>query len=331
MAVKSGGATIAKEMRELEEKRQLTQKMVVGLAFVLEGQATVRDVVEVLEPLEERHGDTTGVDVEVGNDEDVAVEEDFVGGGCCWSVGGFSDDLGLDLVRVLAGDDLFDGSGDEDVALLEHEVLAVVGLQEDEVREPTTEVSAYLSLWEANDGSVLVAVILQGLWVNALWVEDGSVVFNDADAGGASAGQVTASVETDVTEALDDEGFAAPSGSCSDLAHVSRLVDEVLDSVEDSTSGGRDATVNTALVDWFSGDASVGVDVIVSDGLGVCVGDPAHLAASSTNENQSTMAISHLPFASSHVRGWDVNAWADESLLGELKGETTGDLLQFVF
>lgn len=107
--------------------------MVVGFAFILEGQATVRNVVEVLEPLEERHGDTTGVDVQVGNDENVAIEENFVGGGCGWAVGSFGDDLSLDLVRVVAGDDLLDGSGHEDVALLEHEIFTGVGLKFNEV------------------------------------------------------------------------------------------------------------------------------------------------------------------------------------------------------
>ena len=44
--------------------------MVVGLALILERETTVRDVVQVLEPLEVGHGDTTGVDVHVRNDED---------------------------------------------------------------------------------------------------------------------------------------------------------------------------------------------------------------------------------------------------------------------
>lgn len=67
--------------------------MVVGLALIFEGQTSVWDVVEVLEPLEEGDGDTTSVDVQVGDDEDVAVDQDLVGGRGRGTVGGFGDDL----------------------------------------------------------------------------------------------------------------------------------------------------------------------------------------------------------------------------------------------
>lgn len=86
-------------------------------------------MVEVLEPFEERHGDTTGVDVKIGNDEDVAVEENLIGSWCGWSVGSFSDDLSLNLVCVITVDDFFNGSGNENVAFFEHEVFSVVWLK----------------------------------------------------------------------------------------------------------------------------------------------------------------------------------------------------------
>lgn len=73
--------------------RQLTEQMIVGLALVLEGQATVRDMVEVLQPLEERDGDTTSIDVQIGDDQNVAINEYFVSGRCGGSVGGLGDDL----------------------------------------------------------------------------------------------------------------------------------------------------------------------------------------------------------------------------------------------
>lgn len=72
---------------------QLTQKVVVRLPLVLEGESSVRHVVQVLEPLEEGDGDTSSVDVQVGDDEDVALDEDLVGSGGGGAVGGFSDDL----------------------------------------------------------------------------------------------------------------------------------------------------------------------------------------------------------------------------------------------
>lgn len=107
--------------------------------------------------------------------------------------------LGLDSVCILAVDHLLDGCGDEDVALLEHEVLAFVGL----------------GIGIADNGAVLVLVILQQLGVNALWVVQGTVVLNDTDAGGTSAGQVAGGVQTHITEALHDEGLTAPAGSSS--------------------------------------------------------------------------------------------------------------------
>lgn len=73
--------------------RVLTEQVVVGLALVLERQTTVRDVVQILEPLEERNGHTTGVDVQIWDDQNVAIDQDSVGGWSGWTVGSFSDDL----------------------------------------------------------------------------------------------------------------------------------------------------------------------------------------------------------------------------------------------
>lgn len=94
--------------------------------------------------------------------------------------------LGLDQMRILACDNLLDGSRHEDVALLVHQIVALVRL----------------STGESVDGSLLVAPILQSLGVDSLLVENGSVVLNDADAGGSGTSQVTAGVQADVSEAL---------------------------------------------------------------------------------------------------------------------------------
>lgn len=67
--------------------------MVVGLALIFEGKTSVGNVVEVLEPFKEGDGDTTSVDVQVGDDQDVAVDQDLVSCRCCGAVSGFSDDL----------------------------------------------------------------------------------------------------------------------------------------------------------------------------------------------------------------------------------------------
>lgn len=72
--------------------------MVVGLALILEGETSVRHVVEVLEPLEEGDGDTTRVDVQIWDHQDVALDEDLVCRGCGRSVGCLRDYLGLNKI-----------------------------------------------------------------------------------------------------------------------------------------------------------------------------------------------------------------------------------------
>lgn len=98
--------------------------------------------------------------------------------------------------RILAVDDLLDGRWNEDVALLVHQVLALVRL----------------GIGIADDSAVLVLVVLQQLGINALWVVECAVVLNHTDAGGASARQIAGGVQAHVTEALHDEGLAAPAG-----------------------------------------------------------------------------------------------------------------------
>lgn len=85
------GANAAKVL--LQRVLNAAQQVVVGVLLVLEGQTAVADVVQVLEPLEVGDGDTASVDVQVGNDEDVALLQDLVGLRGGWTVGTFSDDL----------------------------------------------------------------------------------------------------------------------------------------------------------------------------------------------------------------------------------------------
>ena len=61
---------------------------------------------------------------------------------------------------------------------------------------------------------------------------------------------------------LNDEGLSAPSGCVPDHGHVLRLVDEVVDAVEDAATGGGSSAVDAALVDGLAGDASGSVHVL---------------------------------------------------------------------
>lgn len=65
----------------------------VRFALVFESQTTIRDMVQVLQPLEVGNSYTTGVDVKVRDNQNVAFDEDFVCSWGCWSVGSFSNDL----------------------------------------------------------------------------------------------------------------------------------------------------------------------------------------------------------------------------------------------
>jgi hypothetical protein len=72
---------------------------------------------EVLHPLEVADSDAARVADHVGDDQHVAVAEDVVGLGQGRPVGAFEDELGLDALRALGRDLLFERGGDEDVAV----------------------------------------------------------------------------------------------------------------------------------------------------------------------------------------------------------------------
>lgn len=82
-----------------------------------------------------------------------------------------------------------------------------------------------------------------------------------------------------------------------DHAHVIGLVDEILQTVEDSASCCRDTTVNTTLIYRFTGDTSVSVNVEMADSFRISVGYPGHLS-----------------FTSAHIRCGDVDARSWKSI-----------------
>ena len=254
-------------------------------------------MIEILEPLKVGDCDAPRVDIHVGDDEAAVLLQDLVRRGGDWTVGSFSDDLGLDLGGVTLVDGLLHGGGDEDVALLVHETLPGVGL----------------GPGEAHDSAMFKLVVLQSLGVDPLRIVDGSVPLGDAHTGGPSSGEVPAGVQADVAEALHDVRLAAPAWEVADHGHVITFIDEVVQAVEDSPACGGGPAVDAALVDGLPSDAGAGVHVGVADGVGEGVGNPGH-----------------LPLPSAHVGRGHVNARSKESLLGQLDGEPPGDPLQLV-
>lgn len=133
------------------------------------------------------------------------------------------------------------------------------------------------------------------LWVNSFWVNDGSIVFNDTDTSGTSTSQVTACVQTDITETLNDERLSTPSWCCADGAHVVCFVDEVLQTVENTATGSWHTTMDTTLVDRLASDARVSINILVTNSLWVCVCNPGHFT-----------------FSGTHVWGWHIDTYTQK-------------------
>merc|ERR1719282_1646979 len=249
-------------------------------------------MIEILEPLKVGNSDTTSIDVHVRNNQASLLLEDLVSSWSDGSIGSFAGDLGLNLVSISCIDHLLHGSGYQDVAGLVHDVLASVGL----------------GSRESNNSSMLQLPVFQSLGINTFWIVNGTVPLGNTNTLGANSGQIATGVETHVTKSLNNVSFSQPSNIQTQLGHVLLLLDEVVQTVEDSSASGAGSAMNTSLVDGFASDASAGVHVGVTNSIGICVSNP-----------------SHLPLASAHVRGRNINAGSQESLLGKFDGEPPGD------
>lgn len=64
---------------------------------------------------------------------------------------------------------------------------------------------------------------------------------------------------------LDDEGLVGKTGRQAQLAHVGRLVNEVLNAVKDSAAGGGDPAMYATLADGLAGHAGMGIDVLQAE------------------------------------------------------------------
>merc|ERR1719420_1427640 len=223
--------------------------------------------------------------------------EDLVSSRSDGSIGSLANNLGLNLVSIGCIDHLLHGSGYEDVAGLVHDVLAGVGL----------------SSGESNNSSMLQLPVFQSLWINTFWIVDGTVPFCNTHTLGANSGQITTGVETHVTKSLNNVSFSQPSYIQTQLGHVLLLLDEVVQTVEDSSASGAGSAVNTSLVDGFASDAGAGVHVSVPNSICISVSNP-----------------SHLSLASAHVWGRNINARSQETFLGKFDGKPPRDSLQFI-
>lgn len=86
--------------------------------------------------------------------------------------------------------------------------------------------------------------VLKFLGVNAVGVPDGPVPLDDTDASCSGSAQVPHCVQTHIAETLNDEGLTGPARCNTDHGHILSLVDEVVETVKDSSSGGRGTSGN---------------------------------------------------------------------------------------
>ena len=120
-------------------------------------------------------------------------------------------------------------------------------------------------------------------------------------------------MESNISKPLDNIGLATPPRGAPDHPHEVSLTDEVVNTMEDSSSCSRCPAMYPTLVDRLSCYAGRSIHVLVPNGVCKCVSNP-----------------SHLPLACTHVRGGHVLARADQVTLGQLIGESPGDLLELV-
>ena len=154
---------------------------------------------------------------------------------------------------------------------------------------------------EANVGAVLQLPVLQVLGVDAVRIVDGSVPLRDANTGRSSPGQVTTGVESNVAEALHDVRLAAPARRLAYHRHVMRLLDEVVDPMEDATAIGRGPAVDSALIDRLARHTGRCIEITVTNCVCKSIGYLGHLS---------------LPCA--HVGGRYVNRRTQETLFSQL-------------
>lgn len=61
---------------------------------------------------------------------------------------------------------------------------------------------------------------------------------------------------------LNNKGFVSKSRGQAHFAHVGGFIDEVLNAVEDSTTGGRDSAVDPTLANRLTSHTGMGIDIL---------------------------------------------------------------------
>src|SRR5579863_7718 len=160
-----------------------------GFELFVDNRLLPEIALAVLYPFKVGRGDATGVTQDVGDDEDSLVGEDFVGGCGGGAVGAFGQDLALHAIGVTAGDLIFGGSGNQDLAFGEQEFGGI----------------DFFGAGESGDGAVLLAMFAERLYVDAILVVEAAIDFENADDLVAGLCHEQRGVGADVAETLHDD------------------------------------------------------------------------------------------------------------------------------
>lgn len=123
-------------------------------------------MIEVLEPLEVRAGDTTSVDEHIwGTDNSLSLEDllSLEGG---WTISSFKNSFDLDLVSIASVKRFLNSSWDHAVSLLQKVSVWI-------------RASVFDGLWIAGKRSVFGQMLLHILDIETIRVVDGRVVLDD--------------------------------------------------------------------------------------------------------------------------------------------------------
>merc|ERR1719308_263729 len=113
--------------------------------------------------------------------------------------------------------------------------------------------------------------VLQSLGVNTLRVVDGAIPLSNSNASGSNSGQISACVQTNISESLNNVSFTNPANLQTKLGHILLLFDKVIQTMEHTSTSCTGPTMDTTLVDWFSSNTGTGILVSVSNGVSICI------------------------------------------------------------
>ena len=281
------------ESHELEE-------LGLGLLLIFLGKTAWGNVVQVLEPLEVRAGDTTAIDKHVWGGDDSSADENLLGGVGRRSVGTLEDGIDLDVLSVASVKGFLSSGGDHAVGLLEEEGLWVLA-------------DGLSGIRVGCESSVLNHEVLNLLNVKTVRVVDSRVVLNDGRDFATILLDEFGCPVADGTESLDNEGLVLDAEGKVDAVGEGLGIEEFTHGVVDTETSGLGAAGDTSLGDKLTSAAALSVDIGLTTDVHVGVLDPGHSLLVGT-----------------HVRSEAVNLCTDEALLDELHSVLTGDSLDLM-